>query len=106
DPTLPGEGCTRVGQPTSGTGEPPVRPSREQVRLLIVSPVCCMPERQLCTIPYTELVVYDSQIVFDDVFGCAKFCGDAPVIKSTCDKSDDVVFSRAATPPPIEFWHD
>ena len=29
------------------------RPTREQVRLLIVGPVCFIPERQLGTIPYT-----------------------------------------------------
>ena len=29
------------------------RPTREQVPLLIVSPVCFIPERQLGTIPYT-----------------------------------------------------
>jgi hypothetical protein len=29
------------------------RPTREQVRLLIVRPVCFIPERQLGTIPYT-----------------------------------------------------
>jgi len=41
------------GSPRVGRASPPVRPSREQVRLLIVSPVCFIPERQLGTIPYT-----------------------------------------------------
>jgi hypothetical protein len=52
-----------------------------------------VPEGQLDSIPETELVVDNSEVIFDDVFGGSDFVGDFSILESLGDEFDDPLLS-------------
>ena len=54
-----------------------------------------VPEGKFDTVPEPELVVDDSQVVFDDVFCRPDGVCDFTVLKSLGDKLDDLLFALA-----------
>jgi hypothetical protein len=52
-----------------------------------------VPEGKFDTVPEPELVIDDSQIVFDDVFCCPDGVRDFAVFKPLGDELDDLLFA-------------
>jgi hypothetical protein len=54
-----------------------------------------VPEGQFDSVPETEFVIDDSQVVFDDVFGGSNFVCDFSILESLGNEFDDSLFSFA-----------
>jgi hypothetical protein len=52
-----------------------------------------VPEGQFDTVPETEFVVDDSQVIFDDVFSGSDFVRNFSVLKSLGNEFDDSLLS-------------
>ena len=60
-----------------------------------------VPEGQFDPVPEAELVVDDSQVIFDDVFRGSDFIRDFAVLESLGDEFDDLVLSLAWNPVSV-----
>jgi len=66
-------------------------------------PAGFIPEGELDAIPESELVVYDAEVVLDDVFGGTNFVGDVAILESLGNKFDDPVFAFTGDPVAVAF---
>src|ERR1700746_2914378 len=62
-----------------------------------------IPESEFDPIPESELVVDDSQIVLDDVFGSSDLVSDLFILKSSCNKFDNSALSLAGYALSVTF---
>jgi hypothetical protein len=65
-----------------------------------------VPEGQFDPVPESELVIDDSQVVFDDVFRGSDFICDFSVLKSLGDEFDDSLFSLAGYTVSVTFFSE
>ncbi len=66
-------------------------------------PAGLIPEGKLDTIPESEFVVDNAEVILDDMFGGANFAGDVAILESLGNKFDDAVFAFAGDPVAITF---
>jgi len=65
-----------------------------------------VPEGQFDPVPEPELVIDDSEVIFDDVFCRADGVRDFAVFKSLGDKFDDNPFSLAGYPVSVTLFSE
>ena len=68
-----------------------------------LGPAGLIPEGKLDTIPESEFVVDNAEVILDDVFGGANFAGDVAILESLGNKFDDAVFAFTGDPVAIAF---
>ena len=66
-------------------------------------PASFIPEGEFNTIPESELVVDDAEVVLDNVFGGANFAGDVAILESLGDEFDDAVLAFTGDPVSVAF---
>jgi hypothetical protein len=66
-------------------------------------PAGFIPEGELDAIPESELVVYDAEVVLNDVFGGANLVGDVTILESLSNELDDPVFAFTGDPVSVAF---
>jgi hypothetical protein len=65
-----------------------------------------VPEGQFDPVPEPELVIDDSEVIFDDVFCGADGVGDFAVFKSLGDELDDSLFALAGDPISVTLFSE
>jgi hypothetical protein len=66
-------------------------------------PAGLIPEGELDTIPESELVVDNAEVVLNDVFGGANLAGNVAILESLGNEFDDAIFAFTGDPVSVAF---